>query len=155
MAIIHGHARRKNKSTTWTIWKHMRSRCQNPKIKAYKDYGGRGIMVCERWNTFSNFLEDMGERPSKEFSLERINNDGNYEPSNCKWATATEQIRNRRKNKSNTSGFTGVTWYKHHRTWAARIRVGYKMIFLGEFKEIDDAIQARKNGEIKYWGKPS
>jgi hypothetical protein len=75
----------------------MRQRCRNPRNPRWADYGGRGITICERWNSYANFLADMGERPAG-MSLERIDNDGNYEPSNCKWATQAEQIRNQRRN---------------------------------------------------------
>lgn len=72
-------------------------RCTYPKHRAWVDYGGRGITVCERWrHSFANFLADVGKRPSDEHSLDRINNDGNYEPGNCRWATRSVQIRNKR-----------------------------------------------------------
>jgi hypothetical protein len=83
----------------YKIWSDMKRRCLNSNCKAYKNYGGRGIKVCDRWlESFNNFLEDMGERPEG-LSIDRINNDGNYEPSNCKWATNKEQINNRRTSK--------------------------------------------------------
>lgn len=86
-----------SKSLTHVSWCAMKTRCYNPRIAGYKDYGGRGIIVCERWKySFENFLADMGERTSKELSIERINNDGNYEPGNCRWATRLHQNRNSR-----------------------------------------------------------
>jgi hypothetical protein len=77
-------------------WLDLRNRCRNPGVHNYDRYGARGITVCERWDVFENFLADMGPRPGKGYSVERIDNDGNYEPSNCKWATKHEQNRNRR-----------------------------------------------------------
>ena len=74
----------------------MRRRCSNPKSIGFKSYGGRGIRVCERWDTFANFLADMGRKPSARHSIDRIDNDGDYEPDNCKWSTPKEQASNRR-----------------------------------------------------------
>lgn len=76
------------------IWSSMIARCTNPRDSGWKHYGGRGITVCQRWRTFENFFADMGERPSDKHSLDRINNDGNYEPGNVRWATDAEQQRN-------------------------------------------------------------
>lgn len=83
---------------TYRIWQGMIYRCENLDLKNYKYYGGRGIKVCTRWHAFENFLEDMGERP-KGLSIDRINNDGNYEPGNCRWATSSEQNSNRRRQR--------------------------------------------------------
>jgi len=98
--IKHGHAMKGLISRTYTTWISMLQRCNNSKNRNYRHYGGRGIKVCERWLKFENFLEDMGERP-EDLTLERENNDGNYEPGNCKWITQKKQCRNNRHTKLN------------------------------------------------------
>lgn len=82
----------------YRIWRHMRSRCENKRHPAFKDYGGRDIKVCARWMDFSAFFLDMGPRPSAKHSIDRIDNSRGYEPGNCRWATSKEQNRNRRDN---------------------------------------------------------
>lgn len=89
-----------SKLSEFRIWKGMKQRCSNKNCKSYADYGGRGITVCDRWkDSFENFIIDMGRRPSKRHSLDRIDNDKGYDPENCRWATASQQTRNSRKNK--------------------------------------------------------
>lgn len=82
-------------SPEYHIWYGMLDRCRNPKSKSWPNYGAKGVAVCERWLRFEEFICDMGRRPHPEMSLDRIDNAGNYEPKNCRWATEIEQQRNR------------------------------------------------------------
>lgn len=96
--ITHGHSMRAGKSPEYTAWDHMCSRCYNKNDNRYSDYGARGITVCDRWlQSFENFLADMGLRPSRLYSIDRKDNNGNYEPDNCRWADPKTQRGNQRK----------------------------------------------------------
>jgi hypothetical protein len=92
--IEHGHRRRNATTPEYTSWVSMRRRCLQPTDHNYHRYGSRGIRICERWGKYENFISDMGRKPSSEYSLDRIDNDGNYEPGNCRWATPEQQANN-------------------------------------------------------------
>jgi hypothetical protein len=132
---------------TRNSWTNMRQRCLNPNNPKYKYYGGRGITISERWNIFANFLEDMGYPPTG-MTLDRINPDGNYEPDNCRWATRKQQARNIR-DFVGKAGYRGVT-KNPQASWRAQICINDKIIWLGNFKNLKDAVKARKEAEIKY-----
>lgn len=95
--LKHGMSR----SPEYNCWVQMRERCGNPNHPWFKNWGGRGIKVCERWMKFESFIEDMGLRPSRFHSIDRVNNDGDYEPGNCRWATRHEQNMNTRRSLKN------------------------------------------------------
>lgn len=120
-AALTGH--RETRTPTWNSWLSMRHRCSNQNDPSYPRYGGRGIRVCERWENYENFVADMGHRPDGT-TLDRVDNSGNYEPGNCRWATGSEQSRNRRSTRTLTH--EGVTlplveWAK--RTGIARTAI--------------------------------
>lgn len=93
----HGHANAGKISRTYQSWENMIARCENINNPAYNNYGGRGVAVCERWKKFENFLEDIGEMPDR-YQIDRINNNRGYYKGNCRWATSTQQSRNKRNN---------------------------------------------------------
>ena len=121
----HGHNTRIKISKTYNSWLSMIQRCTNPKNKNYKHYGDRGIKVCNRWLKFENFLTDMGEHPGKGYSIDRINNNGNYCKSNCRWATEKEQHRNKRDNHLET--YKGKT--QCLREWSEEFGINYYVLW--------------------------
>lgn len=138
------------------IWAGIKTRCFNNKVVEYPRYGGRGITMCDEWrDSFAAFYDHMGKRPSKDHSVDRINNDGDYEPNNVRWATREEQMRNTRLHSNNTSGVRGVSPVKADKTWLASIHYEGKLRSLGKFKKLEDAVQARIKAEKKYWSSPA
>ena len=123
---------------------HMISRCTCPSDSRYASYGGRGIRVCAAWEDFSVFklwAESHGYK--QHLTIDRINNDGNYEPTNCRWATPTTQSRNRNKLPNKTSSYIGVSWHNTKKKWAANVGVNKKIQHIGDFINEKDAAVAR------------
>lgn len=151
----HGHNKQGNRSPEYTSWHQMKQRCLNPNDKRFHDYGGRGITVCDRWMNFNNFLEDMGKKPSPRHSIDRIDNDGGYEPNNCKWSDDYEQQRNIRIHKNNRTGVKGVSFDKSRDKYLAQMMYKGKRVLFKRFDSLKEAEDARKKAELKYWGKSS
>lgn len=129
----HGHCRSSGATSEYNIWKGIKLRCTKRSHASFSNYGGRGITVCDSWRTsFENFLADVGLRPSTQHQLDRIDNDGNYEPANCRWSTVTENARNKRnslKLSHNSSTRTLVEWSEitgiKYRTLRMRVELGW------------------------------
>ena len=119
----------------YNTWSKLKNRVLNPKSKDYYNYGGRGITICDEWkNDFKSFYDwAMKNEYSDELSIDRIDNDGNYCPENCRWTTRTIQQRNQRIQKNNTSGYKGVYYHKGWNKYRAKINVNKKQIYLGIF----------------------
>lgn len=137
---IHGYAAQEH--PLYTHWSSMLSRCTNPNEPGYVNYGARGINVCARWVHFENFANDMWPKPEGRFSLERVDNHKGYSPSNCKWATPSEQAFNRRTFKNNTTGFTGVVPLENGR-YIARLDYEHVRYNIGRFGTAIEAAEAR------------
>lgn len=143
----------------YTIWLELKQRCCNPANQKYEDYGGRGICVCNEWKedfeSFYNWSIHNGYREDvngHSCTIDRINNNGNYCPENCRWTNSIVQGRNQRIRSDNTSGVKGVNWDDTHKKWVARISVNKARKSLGYFNNKQDAINARIDAEKKYWG---
>jgi len=140
-------------SSEYRIWHAMIQRCTNKKDKSYKNYGGRGINVCERWLIFVNFYADMGDRPFN-WSIDRIDNNKGYCKDNCRWANRSDQQLNKRRNKNKTSVFTGVSFDKPRNKWVAYFHPPYlKRIYLGRFESELDAAEKTTEYYYNYHGK--
>jgi hypothetical protein len=138
----------------YCIWDNMVKRCSNKNRHDYKHYGGRGIKVCEEWLEFLSFYEwATGHGYRKGFTIERTNNEIGYSPDNCIWIPFLKQSRNKRIYKNNKTGRPGVYWHNKNKKYVAWFSNHRKIISLGSFTNIEDAITARKAAELKYWGK--
>jgi len=140
----HGGTTETTKSPEYIVWSAMRDRCNNPKNKRYSRYGGRGIVICEQWGDFAVFLADMGPRPSLVSTIERVDNDGNYEPSNCRWATRAEQ----NQNQSHTRTLTALGRTQSVSEWAREIGISRESLRdrLQRGMSVADALLKRPTG---------
>lgn len=140
----------------WLSWNSMKARCSNKNDANYESYGGRGIVVCDRWDiskggSFENFLEDMGERPEG-LTLDRTDVNGNYEPSNCRWATRTEQCFNRRKFKNTSSQYVGVNWDNWKQKWTATLKKHGQTLYKKDFLTEEAAGRAYDDACYEHYG---
>jgi len=137
------------------VWNDIKTRCYNTKTKHYKDYGGRNITMCDEWlNSFLSFYDFCINNGWKEgLEIDRINNDGNYEPNNCQFITHIENnaIGKRRKQNNNKSGYIGVSYIKSRNKWRAKISFNKRDIHLGNHDTIVQAVQARIDAELLYF----
>ena len=138
-----------SRTRIYGAWKSMVGRCRNPNHSAYKNYGARGITVCDRWLEFEHFYSDMGDRP-KGMSIDRLDNNGNYEPDNCRWATRKQQNLNKGLYRKNSSGLSGVSrrWGK----WCVAIKRDSVERHLGMTDDFFEACCMRKSAELNYSG---
>ena len=144
------HHRRKwlQERPRYGCWDSMKQRCYNPKSPMYKNYGGRGIKVCDRWlHSYQSYIEDIGLPPTPKHSLDRIDNDGDYTPENVRWATQTEQNYNQRIRRDNKLGVRGVLYDKYRKSYRVHIWVNGKQGFVGRYKTLEEAKKARLQAE--------
>lgn len=144
--------RAKYRNPLRTCWYDMKCRCDKQSNEFYQDYGGRGITYQESWKDFSAFLSDMGEAFEKGLSLDRIDVNGNYTKENCRWVNFDEQNHNRRKQKSCSSKYIGVTWDKNRNRWSATICRNQVHKYLGRFVNELDAVRAYDNASEELYG---
>lgn len=157
LGLPKGHSRNCDRSLPeFVVWQGMINRCYSDTNKAYEYYKGKGIKICDRWiepdgQGFKNFMEDMGSRPDG-YVLDRKDSKKDYGPDNCRWVTASFNAYNITHRKKTASGKIGVRWSAHNSKWRVDISHNNKRIYLGCFVNIDEAIQARQDAELRYFG---
>ena len=135
------HGDDRNKHPLYTTYRLLKDRCLNPKSRDFKNYGGRGITMCDSWlglTGFSNFCEDMGVKPTKKHSIDRIDNNKGYEKKNCRWATVSEQNLNKRDSTEHPY----VYFYNRSKKWMVRKRFEGKLKSFGNYETLEDAVEA-------------
>lgn len=136
----------------YQIWNGMKDRCNNQNSDVYLSYGDKGISYDTRWEAFEYFWEDMGDGYSDDFTLDRIDPNGDYTKDNCRWVNKYLQAINKNTPVTNTSGTTGVSWEAPNSNWRVRISVNGKRLCLGAFESYDEAVAVRKQAELTYYG---
>jgi len=149
-SITHGESN----TRLYSIWYNMKKRCYHKGVAGYDDYGGRGITVCDEWkNSFETFREwALSNGYSDELTIDRINNEGKYEPNNCRWTTQIEQNYNTRISRRNTSGHKGVSYLNRDKKWQAYVSIEHRTISVGTYDTYEEAVAAREKAEIEYYG---
>lgn len=135
-------------TSLYSRWRDIKQRCLNPNNNNYKYYGGRGIKICEEWLDFNNFRQwALNNGYSEELSIDRIDNNGDYEPLNCRWVTQSIQCMNMRR--KNTSGFIGICKHSSDGKWYGRVKVNGKCYYTGRSESIIEAVRMRNDFIIK------
>ena len=153
----HGASRLQNRERLYDVWCAMRRRCKGVNSQDYHNYGGRGIKICDEWDEYDNFRKWAYENgykddaPKGECTIDRIDVDGDYTPDNCRWVDASMQMFNKRRQKSKL-GIRGVYFRDRENKFCAMIVKNRKHIYLGSYERIEDAVTARKDAEMKYYG---
>lgn len=152
--VTHGQARKGKYSKEYITWQSMKNRCYLKSSTSFKNYGGRGITVCDEWkNSFEQFLKDMGSCPSKYHSIDRIDNDKGYFKENCRWSTNYIQSINKRGKHESSSKYKGVSYIKRDKKYQAQIQINKKTIIILRSTSELECAKAYNREALKYFGK--
>lgn len=148
--------RRTHANKLYNQWSGMIYRCTHQAASHYERYGERGVSVCQEWlDSFENFADwSIKNGYADNLEIDRIDNNGNYSPNNCRWVSHMENSRNRNTRCTSKSGVAGVMFRKDIHKWRVSIGVNYKSINIGNYDTFEDAVAARKKAEKEYWGNP-